>query len=169
MEILSQSNDKIEILKKVSIFSDIKENPEALNIVGQIMETKSYPQKSFLTEQGKEGHEFFVLTLGSVSILKNTPEGDSYKVVVLKSDSFPSFGEGGLMDGEVRSATIECDTPVECLVLNRKKFQEFCTNHPNYALPVLRKIALGIMNRLNQTSNDLMLLHKALMDEIRGS
>lgn len=169
METLTQVDSKLEILKKVSILAEIKDNSEALGVVAQMMMTKSYPAGALLTEQGKEGHEFYVLTKGSVSILKNTPEGDSYKVVVLKADFYPSFGEGGLMDGEVRSATIVCDTPVECLVLTKQKFQEFCQSKPSYALPVLRKIAQGIMTRLNQTSNDLMLLHKALMDEIRGS
>ena len=169
MEVIKQEDNKIEALKKVSIFSDIKDNPAAMGIVVHMMEMKNYSAGSLLTVQGKEGSEFFVLINGTVSISKNTPEGDSYKVVVLKHDNYPSFGEGGLMDGEVRSATINCDTPVECMVLSKVKFNEFCDKNPQFALPVFRKIAQGLMLRLNQTSNDLMLLHKALMDEIRGS
>ena len=83
--------------------------------------------------------------------------------------SHPAFGEGGLMDGEVRSATIVCESPVDCLVLTKSDFDAFCARSPQYALPIFRKIAKSLMARLNQTSNDLMLLHKALMDEIRNS
>ena len=121
-----------------------------------------------MIEEGAIGDDFFVLIEGQVSIFKNTPEGDSYKVVILSHNSHPSFGEGGLIEAEPRSATVKCDTNVKCLVLNRIDFEEFCSKNPKNALPIMKKISIALMKRLKQTSNDLMLLHKALMHEIRG-
>lgn len=159
----------VEILQKVRLFADLKGQSEALNALASRMKRKKYPAHHRLTEQGQPGEEFYILIQGSVCVLKNTQEGDSYKVVVLTHDSYPAIGEGGLMEDEVRSATVSCETDVECLVLDRRAFDEFCAAFPHYALPVVKKIALSIMNRLNQTSQDLMLLHSALMDEIRSA
>lgn len=162
-------NETLEILRKVNIFSGIQGNDDAMRAVTAMMEKKTYTPNAVLIEQGKTGDEFFVLVKGTVSIYRKNPEGDPYKVAILQHSNHPAFGEGGLMEGEVRSATIICDGPVECLVLSRRHFDDFCSKSPQYALPVFRKIAQGMMARLNQTSNDLILLHKALMDEIRQS
>lgn len=164
-----EHNEALEILRKVNIFSGIQGNDEAMLSVTSMMAKKSYASGTVLIEQGKSGDEFFVLMKGAVSVYRKNPEGDPYKVAILQHANHPAFGEGGLMEGEVRSATIVCDGPVDCLVLSRRHFDDFCTKSPQYALPVFRKIAQGMMARLNQTSNDLILLHKALMDEIRQS
>ncbi len=168
MEILKLEKST-EILKNVSIFSDLKNSPEALEVLSKIMKPQSFSRGHMLVEQDKEGFEFFVLVSGTVSISKTTPDGDDYKVAVLKHSHHPSFGEGGLMEGEVRSASIRCDTDVVCLALTQVDFDNFCQKFPQFALPVFRRIAQGLMKRLNQTSNDLMMLHKALMEEIRNS
>lgn len=158
----------VESLKNVTLFSEIKDNPEALKLISTLMTPASYKSGHFLIKQNEKGSEFFVLTNGKVIISKMTPEGDSYPVLALDHHQHPAFGEGGLMGNEVRSATILCETDVECLVLTRDRFDELCKTNPQVALPIFKKIAHALMIRLNQTSNDLILLHKALMNEIRA-
>jgi CRP-like cAMP-binding protein len=165
----STSNFTDNVLHDVSLFQDIKDLPEALLGLQKIMKSQKYSKGHVLITQGDEGHEFYVLLKGQVNIEKVTPEGDHYKVAVLHGEHHAAFGEGGLIEGEARSATVTCDTDVECLVLSRHEFNHFSLAQPHFALPVIKRIALILMNRLNQTSNDLMLLHKALMSEIRSS
>lgn len=157
------------VLQDVSLFQDIKHLPEALVGFEKIMKAMKFTKGHTLIKQGDAGHEFFVLLRGQVSIEKVTTEGDRYKVAVLNGEHHAAFGEGGLIEGEARSATVSCDTDVECLVLHRDDFNQFAVAQPHFAVPVLKRIALILMSRLNQTSNDLMLLHKALMSEIRSS
>lgn len=157
------------VLQNVSLFQDIKHLPEALVCLQKIMKAHKYSKGQVLITQGEAGHDFFVLLKGQVSIEKVTREGDHYKVAVLRGEQHAAFGEGGLIEGEARSATVTCDTDVECLVLSCQGFEQFSKDQPQYALPVLKRISLILMNRLNQTSNDLMLLHEALMSEIRSS
>lgn len=164
----TSENQNDEILRKVGLFTDIRDDARAMREISTMMKRRSFPQGHRLIEQGTVGSEFYVLISGSVTVAKLTPEGDAYKVAVLDHVGHPAFGEGGLMEGEVRSATIFCDTKSEFLVLSRSDFDLFCQNHPQYALPVFRRIAQSLISRLNQTANDLMLLHKALMDEIRN-
>lgn len=161
--------DFIPILKKVSIFSDLTENHEAFEILLSMLEKRQYDKDQFLIKEGESGDEFYILISGKVAIAKNTPEGDNYRVLILDSTTNPSFGEGGLIDGEKRSASVVAETSVEVLILNLNSFTNFAKNHPEFAYPILKKIAKNLMTRLNQTSRDLMLLHKALMDEIRSN
>ncbi len=156
------------LLSKVGLFAGLKDKVGAFAGLAEIMQIKDFSLGHKLTVEGQMGDELFILINGQVSITKNTPEGDSYKVVILNSSITPALGEGGLIEAEPRSATITCDTNCKCLVLTRESFLLFTEKNPEWAVPILQKIALTLMIRLRQTSGDLMLLHKALMDEIRG-
>jgi CRP-like cAMP-binding protein len=160
---------KIEILSKVNLFAGIKENANALEAISAIMAEKEYNKGDKLIEEGALGDEFFILLEGQVSIYRKTPDGDTYKVLILKGESHPALGEGGLVEAEPRSATVVCDKHCKCLVLTRDAFAKFSDENPKWSLPIFKKISLMLMARLKQTSTDLMLLHKALMNEIRGS
>lgn len=157
-----------QVLNKVPLLAGLKDNWQALDELANIMVIRDFPAGHTLIEEGQLGDEFFVLIKGQVSVYKRTPDGDSYKVVILKQEMTPALGEGGLIEAEPRSATIQMDVDSTCLVLTRDAFASFCEKHPDWAVPILKKIATTLMGRLRQTSNDLMLLHKALMNEIRG-
>ncbi|MES3037205.1 MAG: cyclic nucleotide-binding domain-containing protein [Bdellovibrionota bacterium] len=159
----------LQILKKVGLFSELHGNEKALTYIKEQMTFKQFPVGHTLIQQGAKGTELYVMVEGQVSIFKKTPEGDAYKVAVLNGNSAPAFGEGGLMEGEVRSATIVCDTEVSCFILTREVFNIIGEIHPEFAFPIIKKIASNLMKTLGQTSHDLMLLHQALMNEIRSN
>ncbi len=169
MSSLADLETAVQVLKRVNIFVDVKENNEALQWLSKIMDHKVFRKDDVIIREGDEGAEFFILTKGSVCISRQTPEGDSYKVIVLNSSNNPAFGEGALIGGEKRSATVSAESDCECYVLSQSKFTDFSVKFPHYAYPILKRIAQNLMGRLTQTSHDLMLLHKALMDEIRST
>lgn len=166
MALVEQENSLI--LSRVPLLQGLKNLPEALKALAQIMNLKNFSAGHTLLLEGQTGDEFFVLIEGQVSIYKNTPEGDSYKVVILKAEMTPALGEGGLIEPEPRSATVKCDVDCKCLVLNRHDFSQFCERNPQWAVPILQRLSLNLMATLRKTSHDLMLLHKALMNEIRS-
>ncbi len=159
---------KSQILAHVPLFSELKSFPQALDFLASLMTQKKFEQGHLLLQEGHLGDEFFILLEGRVAIKKKTPEGDIYKVAILTHESHPALGEGGLIEAEPRSATVEVEIPSAFLVLNRENFLKFSAEHPEWAVPILKKIAGALMGRLRQTSQDLMLLHKALMHEVRG-
>ena len=165
---IEAQNSLSSSLEKVGLLSTLKDNKEALDTLARLMGKKSFQSGHTLISEGEMGDELYILIEGQVSIYKRTPEGDTYKVAILKSNISPAFGEGGLIDSEPRSATVKCDTECVCLVLNRVQFQSFCDQYPQWAVPILKKLSTNLMARLRQTNTDLMLLHKALMTEIRG-
>jgi len=164
----SALHSRMELLKGVSLFVDIRENPEALEEIAASMEERSYKPKSRIVKEGEAGSELFVLIEGEASVVKSTGEGDHYKVAILQGEHNPFFGEGGLLDSEARSATIEADTECRCLVLGFDSFQRFSKASPQWAFPVLQRIAKTVMARLRKSNQDLMLLYHALVEEIRG-
>jgi CRP-like cAMP-binding protein len=168
MEVTPNKVDPIILLGKVPLLKGLSQNKSALEALSGLMILKTFPSGHTLLTEGQMGDEFFVMTKGTVSVYKKTPEGEMYKVVILKASFHPALGEGGLIESEPRSATVICDEPCEFLVLTRDSFSKFSSTHPEWALPILKEIAVQLMTRIRQTSRDVMLLHKALMNEIRG-
>jgi CRP/FNR family cyclic AMP-dependent transcriptional regulator len=156
------------VLRDVAILSDIRHSDEALNKLSGIMTERLYPAGAAVIEEGTEGTELFILLEGQVSVYKRTPGGDEYKVAIFDSSKNMVFGESGLIESEQRSASIRADVECRCLVLGRAAFEQFGQDCPQWALPIFRRIAIGILGRLRKTNNDMLLLYNALVDEIRG-
>ena len=156
------------VLKNVGLFADLKNDDEALKLFASTMKIQIFKKGHEIITEGNFGDEFFILIDGAVSISKKTPDGDAYKVVILKADSNPALGEGGLIEKEPRSATITCECDCKFMVLTQADFLNFCTQHPRIAVPVLKSLSITLIARLRKMNDDFMLLHKALMSEIRG-
>ena len=157
-----------EILRKVALFSALKENSEALEQIASEMTVEVHGANHTLITEGELGDKFYILLRGQVSIHKNTADGESYKVVILRSEITPALGEGGIVEAEPRSATVVCDGECEFLVLSREHFEAFTKKYPQWAIPIMHSLFKTLMGRVRKLNNDLMLLHNALTTEIRG-
>ena len=165
---LKPQHDIISYLQGVSLFADIKGNDVALQTIAGLMKTQSFPVGQNILVEGNAGAEMYMLNHGLAAVWKQTPGGDEYKVALLHGEKHISFGESGLVEGEQRTATIRTETVCECLVLERAAFERYSQQHPDWALPIYRRIATNVMGRLRKTNNDMLLLYNALVAEIRG-
>lgn len=166
---LRRAEGRAALLRDVSLFADVKDIPGALDDLSRVMVVRTFKPHDSIIREGESGSEMFLLVGGQASVYKSTSEGDQYKVAILAGAKHPFFGEGGLLDSDARSATINADTHCYCLVLERKAFEAFGKRHPEWSFPILLRIARAVMTRLRGTNNDLMLLYNALVAEIRGS
>lgn len=160
--------DRADYLKAVSLFSEIREQPGAIEFLANLMNERVYEPGQPIINEGETGSEMYFLIMGHAAVFKTTSEGESYKVVILTEAQHAFFGEGGLLDADARSATIKAETLCHCLVLNRESFEKLGLQNPAWALPILRKIARTVLARLRKSNDDLMLLYNALVAEIRG-
>jgi CRP-like cAMP-binding protein len=165
----SGSGLDIERLRNVNLFADLKDCDEALQILAGLMHEKTFAPKHYILKEGESGSELFILLEGEVSIFKATPQGDQYKVVDLHGSKGVFFGEGGLLDAEARSASIQANVECKCLILDKDGFSRFCNEHSQWALPVVLHIARLVNGRLRKTNQDLLLLYNALVSEIQGT
>ncbi len=163
------SPEILSSFKKVGLLSDISENEQALGALIRLFSEVNFKPAHDIIVEGAEGSEMFVLIDGTASVYKSTPGGEPYKVAILKSESKPAFGEGGLIGADKRTATIKADTSCHCLRIVRSDFEKFAAEYPAWALPIYRRIAQSVMLRLRQTNEDMLLLYNALVAEIRGS
>ena len=158
----------VAVLREVGLFADLKDDPRALEALALLMRHRAFARGSLIIAEGTEGGEMYILIRGRAGVFKSTPGGDEYKVAVLSAERRPAFGEGGLVDSDRRTASIRADEDCECLALGRDEFEVFSRAHPQWALPIFRRVATGVMGRLRKTNDDMLLLYNALVAEIRG-
>ncbi len=164
---MSGSNINCQVLlRKVALFKNLSD--ESISFLGSRMRPEKFLDGMYLIQEGELGERMFVLTKGELDIIKITPSGEVFKVARLTADLNPAVGEGALIVSEPRSASARCVGAVECMVLHQTDFNDFCDQYPREAVPLMKDLMMTLMQRLKKTSGDLILLHKALIDEIRG-
>lgn len=166
---LRRPEARVAFLRDISLFADVIGRAGALDELARAMELRAFKPDECIIREGETGTEMFVLAQGQASVNKSTAEGEQYKVAILTAEKHPFFGEGGLLDSDARSATIRAESSCLCLVLGRESFEAFGRTHPEWAMPILLRIARAVMARVRKSNNDLSLLYNALVAEIRGS
>ncbi|MBM4252951.1 MAG: cyclic nucleotide-binding domain-containing protein [Deltaproteobacteria bacterium] len=159
---------RTEWLRRVYLFENLTTIPAAIDLLAQLVEEKTFTKYSSILREGEEGKDAFFLLAGSVKVIKSTTAGEFFPVAILTADDHPSFGEAALLQTDRRNATIVCETDCQVLVLHKEAFDAFCSEHPEWALPVVLRIARVIVERLHKANNDVILLYNALMSEVKG-
>lgn len=156
-------------LRRCSLFTDIAGEDQGLAEFCSVVTVRSFAAGEEIMREGDAGSEMFILVEGSASVFRRTGEGDLYRVTILRGEEHAFFGEGALLAADSRSATIRSDSQCVCLVIDRGSFEKFGREHPEFAFPVLVRIARAVMTRLRKSNHDLTLLYNALVAEIRGN
>jgi cytochrome P450/CRP-like cAMP-binding protein len=94
--------------------------PETLAQAAVQAETHRYAPGDLIIRQGEAGVEFHIITAGVVEVIKAGGRGDSQVVARLGEGEY--FGEIGLLQGTLRTATVRAETAVETVVLGREAF-----------------------------------------------
>jgi CRP/FNR family transcriptional regulator, cyclic AMP receptor protein len=87
-----------------------------------------------LVDQGRPGHEFFLILEGKASVRRN-----NRKVAELGPGQY--FGELSLLDRGPRTATVVADEPMKVLVLGQREFLGVLDDVPGLAYKILRIMA----------------------------
>ena len=87
-----------------------------------------------LVEQGRLGHEFFLILDGKATVRRN-----NRKVAELGPGQY--FGELSLLDKGARDATVVAETDMKLLVLGQREFLGVLDDVPGLAYKILRIMA----------------------------
>ncbi len=168
----AETNDslqsRIEWLNKVRLFEDIRGVGGAVEHVAKLMEIKTFPKGVAIISEGDDGTSAFFLISGSIKVLKSIAGGETFPVAILDAKDHPFFGEAALVASDKRSATIRTDNECVCLILEKAGFDQFCTEYPHWALPIVLRIGRVVLERLHKANNDVVLLYNALVNEVKG-
>lgn len=162
------NGEVFEIVAGVSLFEEVRTSGTPFTELIAMMDEKVFSVGDTIIAEGSSGDQFFILADGQAAVYKKTQEGDFYKVAILHGHKGAFFGEGALLEADTRTATIKAETKCQCLVLDKKHFEEFSKQYPQWALSILRRVAMAVMQRLRNMNRDLSLVYKALVEEIRG-
>ena len=113
----------VEILKPLS-------DEELLTLASKVR-THFFGRGEVIVKQGDAGDSFFIITSGRVAVSVRDDRGQSTVVAHLESGDF--FGEGSLLTGEPRTATITTTEDAKVIVIDKSNFSDVLTQNPTIA------------------------------------
>lgn len=130
-------DEKLEHLGAVPLFERLGQRE--LQRLGQLADEIEVGVGEVLAEQGRVGHDFFIVLDGHVTVL----DGDQ-PIAHLGRGDF--FGEIALLDGRPRTATVRADGITRLLVLAHREFHSLMDEFPDVRAAVMAAVA----NRLRK-------------------
>jgi CRP/FNR family transcriptional regulator, cyclic AMP receptor protein len=100
---------------------------------------RRFPAGANLMYERQVAEEVFVLLSGRVKVAHTTPEGR--EIVLNFCGPGEMIGEMAVIDGGMRSSTIEALEPVEALAIPAGRFRAMLESHPRIAVAVLTSIS----------------------------
>lgn len=160
---LTQNNDEREqllrekeitlrtkTLRQIEMFNALS-NEEILHVATNLIYAP-FAQGSIITRQGAVAHWLYVLVSGEVEIW-NESNGSQQYLSHLQQGSI--FGEGGLMTGQPRRATVTAKTNVECYRIDKVNFEYIMQSRPELA-EAFAQILAGRIDTFTETPSSAL-------------
>jgi len=119
----------LETFKTIDIFKAL--SGEELQSISRQMKGIRYGLGESVIKEGNDGDSFFVLAHGEAEVSIQTKEGKKKHLAMLPPGSY--FGEGALLTGEKRSATVSALADILVYRLDKKTFGDILTANPKIA------------------------------------
>ena len=160
--------EHIEAIKKSFIFSTLndEELAEVLNITSEIR----FLEDEIIMQEGDDGDSMYLVVEGEVGVSKSLTMkfgDDDYRqtekvLTRFRPEDHAIFGEMALIGQDNRSASIIARTDCLFLEIKRDDFINLMENNPKLGLKILMKLSELLVNRLKQSSQDVIRLTTAL-------
>ena len=145
-----------EEVEKIEIFKDL--TPKQIDELYVWLQRRDFKQGSHIIEEGNLSHGLYLLTGGTVSVVKKSTMR-KVKLTEIEAPSF--FGEIGLMNGRARTAAVRAKTNVVIGYLPGQLFDTKLKEDNITALRISLSIGRLLSKRLADTSE--MLAHTAIL------
>lgn len=165
---LQEHKREKEFLKKVNILSDL--TPAELELVWSIVKRIEVPAGTVILKEGEMGDSMYFFARGVAHVTKNltlklgrSGFGNVEKSMNKLDSAYVSFfGDMAMLEDEPRSASITAATDCLLYEIKRADFIHLCDNHPQLGIKILRKLAIGLCQRIRHTNQDVLKLSTAL-------
>ena len=135
---MPRKDAKLDHLARVPLFSALSK--KELQTLGRASDELTVDKGKVLCEEGKPGHEFFLILDGEAAVKKG-------KRTIAKLKKGQYFGELSLLDRGPRSATVVADSSMELLILGQREFSGILDQLPG----VSRKLLCSMAERLRES------------------
>jgi CRP-like cAMP-binding protein len=148
---VASSPETVGFLREVRLFKDIAV-PE-LSVLSESLRERSLKRGQVLIREGDLGEEMFLVRRGSMVISKQVTGRVEQVLARIGPGDF--FGEMALFDHSPRSATVQSDSDVTLLVLDRAGMRRLTEESPRAAAAFFHALVQVFIERL-RASGDLV-------------
>ncbi|MCI4398073.1 MAG: cyclic nucleotide-binding domain-containing protein [Acidobacteria bacterium] len=142
--------EPIDTLKRIHLFDGLSEDELAL--VAAKLSRESFSPGTAIIQQGASGARMFILLEGRARVLRKLGEA---QVLITELEHPQSFGEMGIIDGELASATVEAEGSLTALALSRDDFEALVASSASLEAKLWRNLAKELTRRIRLTTNQV--------------
>jgi len=130
----------VELLRRVPLFSELE--PGELERISRVAVPRSFPAGTRVFHEGDRSDACYIVREGSFRVTREHPDGRAITLATLGIGDI--FGELAMLDGEVRSASVEALSDGDLLALPAGDVRGLLSRNPEIAL----KLVFALVRRL---------------------
>lgn len=144
----------IDVIEGVPLFEDL--NFKELRNAARLAYVRHYETGEDIIKEGQSSAGLYIIMNGEVEIAKQTKEGVKTVLANLKQDdSYPIFGELGLVDNSPRTATVTAIESTDVIGFFRPELLKLINEDPKTASKLIFKLVQIVAKRLRYTDEKL--------------
>jgi CRP/FNR family transcriptional regulator len=140
-----ESQGAVELLRSVPLFSDLE--GEELERFSRVAVPRAFPAATRVFHEGDRSDACYIVRSGSFRVTREHSDGRAITLATLGPGDI--FGELAMLDGEVRSASVEALLDGELLALPAGEVRALLARHPEITV----KLVAALVRRL-RTANE---------------
>jgi CRP/FNR family transcriptional regulator len=140
-----ESQNPVELLRSVPLFSDLE--GEELERFSRVAVPRAFPAATRVFHEGDHSDACYIVRSGSFRVTREHSDGRAITLATLGAGDI--FGELAMLDGEVRSASVEALVDGELLALPAGEVRALLSRHPEITV----KLIAALVRRL-RTANE---------------
>ncbi len=134
----------VELLRKVPLFSQLEE--DELVRFSRVAVPRSFPSGTRVFHEGDRSDACYLVRSGDFRVTREHPDGRAITLANLGRGDI--FGELAMLDGEVRSASVEALSDGELLALPAADVRSLLARHPGITV----KLVAALVRRLRSAN-----------------
>lgn len=135
-----ESSSPVALLRSVPLFADLEQ--DELESFSRVAVPRSFPASIRVFHEGDRSDACYIVRAGSFRVTREHSDGRAITLATLGPGDI--FGELAMLDGEVRSASVEALTDGELLALPAGEVRALLARHPEITV----KLIAALVRRL---------------------
>ncbi|RJP58617.1 MAG: cyclic nucleotide-binding domain-containing protein [Deltaproteobacteria bacterium] len=160
--------DEVAFLREISVFADL--TTEEIGKIITIMKEINVPDGSTIIQEGDVGDSMYIIMDGSVEVSKTLTmkiDGQGFEekekiLTRLNASDHIIFGEVGLLEDNVRTASVIAISTCTLREIKKEDFQKLADKDPRMGFKIVKNIARLVCTRLRKADEDTIKLTTAL-------
>ena len=141
---LEESQSPVELLRSVPLFADLEQGE--LESFSRVAVPRSFPAATRVFHEGDRSDACYIVRAGSFRVTREHSDGRAITLATLGAGDI--FGELAMLDGEVRSASVEALSDGELLALPAGEVRALLARHPEITV----KLVGALVRRLRSAN-----------------